>query len=1219
MLRSKIEALEVQFAEHNLDIVGIQEGRARSTGELDGVEYKMLSVAADARGNAGVQLWIRRHCGARVVEWRDVSCRFMYAVLKMPNHGMLIVLVFHAHHDGKAASLKERLWEPVWTTSHDLRNKHPEAKLLMLVDANGRVGSVPSRAVGMCESVKENDGGSRLRAYCENFGLALTNTFTNAGHTWTSPHGPQHRIDYVACEPNGDGSIPRSWVDGSIDLSLNAYEDHRVVISKLTCTPGIEVPDDHRASSFKPNKLNFGDPRRVDEFQQLMWQYAPKDGCSVDQSVQQFNDHVRRAALQAFGRTKDVPRKKWISMGTWGFIRGVAPARRSMNNSRKMMQVSLAKLALTVWADAAQYSKHPARNASMRAASVRTAHETWVRVEAARWWCARWFRWIKWLQLQAAPSLAEDRKKFLDDAALRSCVAMGNNDSRTGYAIVRALGSCRKKANSTVLKLDGELTQSTYEEAARWEQHYASVYRGKPTDEETLLTQPWRHSLNFMAHDSDPIDINPPSVEKAIAKLGNNKGTGPDGIPAELLKAGGAPVAIHLCSIFRRIAHRCVWPIAWQMGEIVNVWKGKGDTKSCDAHRGILLEDHAGKALKGMIKDKVDPLYEKFVPATQFGATRGRGTDFATHMVVGFAELARMRNWSFFALFLDLHKAFDFMIRELVFGWTGHEENKVARLVELGASIEAATWIKEYIDENGSAFEQMKVGPHTTSMVRSMHDGAWFKVRNGSKCISSETGGRQGCKLGSTVFNSGYTIALKLLQWKLKKAGITLRVSSKCEAFWSDDPDAGGDGSDEHDVIDVTFVDDECVLLMASTPSKMADAAECMIKILGEIFNMCNLHVNFAPGKTEAIAAFRGDGACGVREKRWRQEDGSLAIPLNELGFPGETLRLVREYRHLGTYVDASGVAPKNSVERAKSARAAYAPISMKVFGSDMIGPQHKWLFMTSLINSRLTFNAHVACVKPKPLAALNGVYMRVLRRIGNEPRHGRCDHTDVEIREMMGAPSMDAMLVVARLKYARRLLTKAPPALPALLGSKWLGKRMPWTTQLVDDLHMARKLIPRCAGLGDPSESTEAWVSWIKGPHMENDLRAIRFCESLLDRAVQPDTACISKRFPSADCGDAFSTAKALASHRRCKHGVRSQWRYFIRSSTCPSCQRDFKLRVRCLNHLGDRRRPACADFVVKNCQRLPDVEVLRLDTLDAEQRLLARKAGRTQVLTPL
>eukprot|EP00973_Karenia_brevis_P015981 2184649-Karenia_brevis.AAC.1 len=53
----------------------------------------------------------------------------------------------------------------------------------------------------------------------------------------------------------------------------------------------------------------------------------------------------------------------------------------------------------------------------------------------------------------------------------------------------------------------------------------------------------------------------------------------------------------------------------------------------------------------------------------QCGAVRKRGTDFATHLVASAVAAASMMSLSIFVLFLDLVKAFDRVVRQLVVGW----------------------------------------------------------------------------------------------------------------------------------------------------------------------------------------------------------------------------------------------------------------------------------------------------------------------------------------------------------------------------------------------------------------------------------------------------------------------------------------------------------------------------------------------------------------------
>ena len=68
------------------------------------------------------------------------------------------------------------------------------------IDADGRVGSVCSAAVGGCEPDAENENGKFLRSCLTIRNLADVNTFHQAGPTWTGSRGHGHRIDYI-CVP----------------------------------------------------------------------------------------------------------------------------------------------------------------------------------------------------------------------------------------------------------------------------------------------------------------------------------------------------------------------------------------------------------------------------------------------------------------------------------------------------------------------------------------------------------------------------------------------------------------------------------------------------------------------------------------------------------------------------------------------------------------------------------------------------------------------------------------------------------------------------------------------------------------------------------------------------------------------------------------------------------------------------------------------------------
>eukprot|EP00973_Karenia_brevis_P028826 3975908-Karenia_brevis.AAC.1 len=68
---------------------------------------------------------------------------------------------------------------------------------VVLIDANARVGSIASSAVGTAHVEVENSNGAYLRKFAEGFHMRIANTWPPSGHTWTSSHGTRSRLDYI--------------------------------------------------------------------------------------------------------------------------------------------------------------------------------------------------------------------------------------------------------------------------------------------------------------------------------------------------------------------------------------------------------------------------------------------------------------------------------------------------------------------------------------------------------------------------------------------------------------------------------------------------------------------------------------------------------------------------------------------------------------------------------------------------------------------------------------------------------------------------------------------------------------------------------------------------------------------------------------------------------------------------------------------------------------
>ncbi|CAK0880854.1 unnamed protein product [Prorocentrum cordatum] len=522
-------------------------------------------------------------------------------------------------------------------------------------------------------------------------------------------------------------------------------------------------------------------------------------------------------------------------------------------------------------------------------------------------------------------------------------------------------------------------------------------------------------------------------------------------------------------------------------------------------------------------------------------------------------------------------KALDGIIRELIFGFSvSSQESPVEYLASLGVDQDVAEWLASYICSEGGVFEQWNVDPKVTSLVARLHEGSWFSYGSLGTVVRSHKGGRQGCIFGATVFNAGYSVPIKMLHEEMRRKGITLRVRSGGKAFWGTTEDDGEEAATEEEIIDATFVDDECIVLVAASPQLLDRAIQTLLEVL------CRLHED------------------GVYVKS--DHDGAIK------------LSIVSKYKHLGTVVSIAGTCKPDAEKRASAAMDAYAPVAIRVFGAPNISIATKMHAVKARILTKLMFHAHVVTPDAHFARTLNQVYMRVLRRIVDKVRFGPGQGTDLQVRQSLGAASVDCLAMQARLRYLRRLLLSGRTQLLALLSSKRNGKMMPYTRVVLDDLTTVQMLSSQCAPLGDPSENAGQWLDVICGQDQRwHDIAgAIHFSKSKCDSCASPDG--VQLNFACDMCPGpnppAFATRLGLVQHKRAVHGVRNEARRYVSADgVCPLCHKDFRQRFRCIRHLSGSPPNACTEMLRSGAvEPLPNDLV---ESLDSADRALCRKHG--------
>ena len=120
---------------------------------------------------------------------------------------------------------------------------------------------------------------------------------------------------------------------------------------------------------------------------------------------------------------------------------------------------------------------------------------------------------------------------------------------------------------------------------------------------------------------------------------------------------------------------------------------------------------------------------------------------------------------------------------------------------------------------------------------------------------------------------------------------------------------------------EITYVDDEAIHLAATSSTSLMIAIPVLMRHLCKTFAYFGFQINWKPGKTECVLALRGKRAQETRSKLVQIDDG-FAIPLPpDCG--ATSLRIVSEYKHLGSTIANNGAAVPDVPLRSTSALAS--------------------------------------------------------------------------------------------------------------------------------------------------------------------------------------------------------------------------------------------------------------------------------------------------------
>ena len=741
--------LQHQFFERGVTFVGLQETRVPASSAYASGPFLVLSASADEAGQGGVALWVNtQQAYAVAADGRELFLQQKHCIALHADPRRLFVkicapaintllCVWHAPHSMRPSNERVLWWQE---TEQILRSLvKPDDEVILMLDANARVGSCQGPAVGLVGAEKESHNGTLLREFLEAWRLTLPATSpVHAGQhwTWTSPHGTHARIDYVA--------VPQDWAPSVVSSSVlvdiehaQLRDDHLPVLVTLEATRFCNQPFDTVTGRKDP------DLGATDRWSQgLATGRLEPWRTSVDEHVfRLLRTHQRLMHKCSIPRVRR-PRQPFITEGTLQLVkfrrhtRGIT---RSLGASCRLQDL---RHLFGRW-----------RSSVLKWRSLLVPGDA-----VAEGLCLRLAGAVRALQLSAGELqqfIRADKVAYLRTMADRFCYAAEEGDVQ---ALYRALQCFRPNSGKRrhlhplegIRGLHGQPLQSQAEVARRWSEHFGDI-EGERIGTVEDLAKPYVEAYNTCVE--QPLLRDLPTLqdwEASFSGLHSKKSPGPGGLSAAFVNLDKPAMAAHSFSLCLKVAHQGREPLLWRGGRAFALYKGKGDARLCQSFRSILLSDLLAKRWHKLLRNMALPAFEAAKEDGQFGVCGGTTTSLLSLWVRACQNFLSNRSISHGFLFTDVKNAFYTVMRQFLLGNSDPGQFATwARSVGMGE--DHLDLIAAMLLQDGESFPQ-HIPAFVRARIQDTLSCTWF-LTSGDDCpVLTSKGTRPGDPLADLMF-----------------------------------------------------------------------------------------------------------------------------------------------------------------------------------------------------------------------------------------------------------------------------------------------------------------------------------------------------------------------------------------------------------------------------------------------------------------------------------
>ena len=1074
-----------------------------------------------------------------------------------------IFISAHAPNDTATDAVKQAFWHrlqaklAVWVS-------HP---VFLCVDANARLGTHLSGAVGSFSPEEENDNGFRFHQLLQSNRLCVPSTFEECIYdmddeqgAWLAKNGWK-RIDYIA--------LPTQFMDGHIKTWTHVIEkdvlqeDHRAASLSLRATLNTHpVRRAHQHPSILVDRIAMQSEEGKKACTNLL-EYFCDQQPPWEASADAHANFLNEAAVQCLPRKFPVQHRhakpSWIQADTWDTITTTRQLRRQLRQLRKSWVHGMLRQVFHAWVSGTPTGE---------------SFRPWLQLHDFA--TARAIHRLERTRLARIQSLRRDEAAYISQCAqIQHDELTEAKGTYLWRKLKRDLPSFRKKIKKHLpfsVAMEGMHSHFATIEDARFRSIEAMCLDSRSKSQCALRKAAARYVEGCHL---------PTIFELEAAIRSSSCGKASVGcIPLEFLKANppkAAELLMPMMTMFFRFQQQ---PLSWKGGAYFPLYKGKGSPQDPSSFRAILIGNVIPKLYHKIVRQRLMKAVEPKLLPFQIGGVPKMTVSYAAHFLLSLRQHAEHFKRSTAIIFFDLKSAFYRAQRSTVVGdKLGYGEDC------LDEDVAVSTLGKE------AALDTLEVPHNLQATIQELFSGTWNSVKVPCPHDQPLMQSTRGTRPGDPVADLTFTCVMQtILTQFLNEAQILLPTF----------PGPDGDIA----VPPITWVDDIAIFVESEQAEQIPVLIEKVVQLMFKHCRAYGLDLNFAPGKTEALLRLHGRNSTQLRKTLFQEKFIQIE------GSPGDKIALsaASHYTHLGIKHTATMNFDTELAYRMARAREALRECRKKILANKVIDPSTRWNLARSLVLSRLLF----ACELWPPLttrqqSSIQAFFLKIGRIILDKQNFADTTYTvDDEVLAVLPIPHISTVVKVARLRYLSRLMRFAPAILVTLLKRMEFADSEAWVTRVRGDVRWMQQRVQRLQHLPDPLVDWDAWTPYYMAGRdwalaaisafnadttyrhsqaryriWRRDFQSEMQQLGLAFQEEEPVPQC--KAWKCTDCGASFNDKKARSVHMYKVHHQHAEVRAYMDSTVCGACLKDFHNIQKLRQHL--QHKP---DQCLRTLQRL-------------------------------